>query len=251
MLHQEVVHESLTYGRVPALPDCETLVRTHTSMVRRIAWQVHSRMSSAIALEDLIQIGLLSLVEAAKGFEDRGAAFAPYASTRIRGAMIDHLRREARMCRSGMVSRRELARVRDQIENILHRRASDSEMADAMGLDADAYHAKVASSMSQQLDSIEEVYSDQDAWFADLAAGADSEFEAAELKRDLAICLGALSEREARVLQLYFVEELNLDEIGAVLSVGAARVCQIKRSALLHMRKMLTERRGEDILPFS
>jgi RNA polymerase sigma factor for flagellar operon FliA len=105
--------------------------------------------------------------------------------------------------------------------------------------------------MSQQLDSIEEVYSDQDAWFADLAAGADSEFEAAELKRDLAICLGALSEREARVLQLYFVEELNLDEIGAVLSVGAARVCQIKRSALLHMRKMLTERRGEDILPFS
>lgn len=250
MLHQEVVHESLTYGRVPALADCETLVRTHTSMVRRIAWQVHSRMSSAIALEDLIQIGLLSLVEAAKGFEDRGAAFAPYASTRIRGAMIDHLRREARMCRSGMVSRRELSRVRDQVENTLHRRASDSEMADALGLDPEAYHAKVASSMSQQLDSIEEVYSDHDAWFADLAAGADSAFEAAELKRDLAVCLGAIAEREALVLQLYFVEELNLDEIGAVLGVGAARVCQIKRSALLRMRKMLTERRGEEATPF-
>ncbi len=64
MLHQEVVHETLTYGRAPALPDCDTLVRTHASMVRRIAWQVHSRMSSAIALEDLMQIGLLSLVEA-------------------------------------------------------------------------------------------------------------------------------------------------------------------------------------------
>ena len=67
MLHQEVVHETLTYSRAPALPDCDTLVRTHSSMVRRIAWQVHSRMSSAIALEDLMQIGLLSLVEAAKG----------------------------------------------------------------------------------------------------------------------------------------------------------------------------------------
>ena len=95
MLHQEVVHETLTYSRAPALPDCDTLVRTHSSMVRRIAWQVHSRMSSAIALEDLMQIGLLSLVEAAKGFKDRGATFAPYAATRIRGAMIDHLGAEA------------------------------------------------------------------------------------------------------------------------------------------------------------
>ena len=250
MLHQEIVHESLTYGRAPALPDCETLVRTHASMVRRIAWQVHSRMSSAIALEDLMQIGLLSLVEAAKGFEDRGAAFGPYAATRIRGAMIDHLRREARMCRSGMANRRELARTRDELEHKLHRHATDAEMAEAMGLDAESYHAKVASSVSQQLDSIEEVYSDHDAWFADLAAGADGEYEAAELRRDLAACLAQLSEREAMVLQLYFVEELNLDEIGSVLGVGAARVCQIKRAALIRMHKMMSARHDGDSLPF-
>lgn len=250
MLHQEIVHESLTYGRAPALPDCETLVRTHASMVRRIAWQVHSRMSSAIALEDLMQIGLLSLVEAAKGFEDRGAAFGPYAATRIRGAMIDHLRREARMCRSGMANRRELARTRDELEHKLHRHATDAEMAEAMGLDAESYHAKVASSLSQQLDSIEEVYSDHDAWFADLAAGADGEYEAAELRRDLAACLAQLSEREAMVLQLYFVEELNLDEIGSVLGVGAARVCQIKRAALIRMHKMMSARHDGDSLPF-
>ena len=250
MLHQEIVHESLTYGRAPALPDCETLVRTHASMVRRIAWQVHSRMSSAIALEDLMQIGLLSLVEAAKGFEDRGAAFGPYAATRIRGAMIDHLRREARMCRSGMANRRELARTRDELEHKLHRHATDAEMAEAMGLDAESYHAKVASSVSQQLDSIEEVYSDHDAWFADLAAGADGDYEAAELRRDLAACLAQLSEREAMVLQLYFVEELNLDEIGSVLGVGAARVCQIKRAALIRMHKMMSARHDGDSLPF-
>jgi RNA polymerase sigma factor for flagellar operon FliA len=250
MLHQAVAHETLTYGRAPALPDCETLVRVHSSMVRRIAWQVHSRMSSAIALEDLMQIGLLSLVEAAKGFEDRGAAFGPYAATRIRGAMIDHLRREARMCRSGMASRRELARIRDELEGKLHRRATDAEMAEAMGLDAESYHAKVASSLSQQLDSIDEVYSDHDGWFADLAAGADSEYDAAELRKDLAACLAELAEREALVLQLYFVEELNLDEIGTILGVGAARVCQIKRSALIRMRKMMDDRHGGESLPF-
>lgn len=250
MLHQVVAQETLTYGRAPALPDCETLVRAHSSMVRRIAWQVHSRMSSAIALEDLMQIGLLSLVEAAKGFEDRGAAFGPYAATRIRGAMIDHLRREARMCRSGMASRRELARIRNELEDKLHRHASDAEMAEAMGLDAESYHAKVASSLSQQLDSIEEVYSDHDGWFADLAAGADCEYDAAELRKDLAACLAELAEREALVLQLYFVEELNLDEIGTILGVGAARVCQIKRSALIRMRKMMDGRHGGDSLPF-
>jgi len=159
--------------------------------------------------------------------------------------MIDHLRREARMCRSGMASRRELVRVRDELENKLHRRATDAEMAEAMGLDAESYHAKVASSLSQQIDSIDEVYSDHDSWFADLAAGADGEFEAAELRQNLAECLAELAEREALVLQLYFVEEMNLDEIGAALGVGAARVCQIKRSALTRMRKMMEQRHGD------
>ena len=87
MLHQEVVHETLTYSRAPALPDCDTLVRTHSSMVRRIAWQVHSRMSSAIALEDLMQIGLLSLVEAAKGATiDKASNNEPTDAKRSRGA---------------------------------------------------------------------------------------------------------------------------------------------------------------------
>lgn len=138
----------------------------------------------------------------------------------------------------------------DELENRLHRHATDAEMAEAMGLDAESYHAKVASSLSQQLDSIEEVYSDHDSWFADLAAGADSEYEAAELRKDLSACLSQLAEREALVLQLYFVEELNLDEIGAVLGVGAARVCQIKRSALVRMRKMMEARHGGEPLPF-
>ena len=251
MLHEKVPPEALTYGRKPGqLAASEALIGAHSPMVRRIAWHVHSRMSSAISLEDLIQIGLLSLVEAARTFEERGAAFAPYASTRIRGAMIDHLRREARMCRSGMASRRELAAVRTELEGHLHRKASDAEMTEAMGLDPETYHAKVAASQSQQIDSIDEAYSDHDAWFADLSMGADTALELDELKRDLAECLLALGEREALVLQLYFVEEMNLDEIGEVLGVGAARICQIKRSALVRMREMMAERHGEDSLVF-
>lgn len=241
MQHQ-VATGGLTYGRTPAASNSDAMINTHVPLVRKIAWHVHSRMSSAIALEDLIQIGLLALVEAAKGFEERGAAFAPYAATRIRGAMIDHLRREARMCRSGMANRRELAKIRAGLEATLRRKASDAEMAEAMGLDSDAYHAKVATTQALRLESIDEVYSDHDAWFADIASGADGAIEESELKRDLAECLSNLGERDAMVLQLYFVEELNLDEIGEILGVGAARVCQIKRAALTRMRDMMAGR---------
>ena len=82
-----------TYQRVPAKKSPEALARSHMPLVRKIAWHVHGRVSTAIEVEDLIQIGMIALVEAANGFEDRGHAFATYASVRIRGAMIDHLRR--------------------------------------------------------------------------------------------------------------------------------------------------------------
>ena len=85
----------------PQKLDPAQLVETHSALVRRIAWHVHSRMSSAIEVEDLIQIGLVALVEAAQNFEERGIAFAPYAATRIRGNMVDALRRDARMGRAG------------------------------------------------------------------------------------------------------------------------------------------------------
>jgi RNA polymerase sigma factor FliA len=217
------------------------LIEAHSALVRRIAWHVHSRMSSAIEIEDLIQIGLIALVEAAQNFEDRGLAFAPYAQTRIRGAMVDALRRAARMGRAGMANRRYLAGIRARLEQEYMRPPSDVEMADATGLEPNAYQAMVASTQAVGQESIDDSYSDHDMWFADLADGADTALEKAQLREALVANLGKLSEREAMILQLYFVEELNLDEIGETLGVGAARVCQIKKAALEKMRTMMAE----------
>lgn len=219
--------------------DPARLVQSHSNIVRRIAWHVHSRMSSAIDVEDLMQIGLVALVEAAQNFEDRGIAFAPYAATRVRGAMVDALRRDARMGRAGMANRRYLASIRARLEQEYMRSPSDAEMAGAAGLDASAYHAMAASTQPVGQESIEESYSDHDMWFADLADGADTMMEKAQLREALVENLSKLSEREAMVLQLYFVEELNLDEIGETLNVGAARICQIKKAALDKMRTMM------------
>src|SRR3712207_5411231 len=109
----------ITYQRAPARQSPEALARAHMPLVRKIAWHVHGRVSTAIDIEDLVQIGMVALVEAANGFEDRGHAFATYASMRIRGSMIDHLRRHATLCRSAMARRRQFGDVRRRLENRL------------------------------------------------------------------------------------------------------------------------------------
>ena len=118
----------MTYARKPARPNPAQLVQAHMPLVRKIAWHVHGRVSNAMDVEDLVQIGMVALVEAANGYEDRGHAFSTYAGMRVRGAMIDHLRRHATQARSGMVKRKELARARVELESRLGRAATEAEL---------------------------------------------------------------------------------------------------------------------------
>lgn len=230
-----------TYQRRPGRTNAAQLAETHMPLVRKIAWHVHGRVSSAVDIEDLVQAGMVALVEAANSYEDRGHAFATYATLRIRGGMIDHLRRHAALCRSAMAKRRDIQKTMQKLEALLGRTPNDAEMASAMCLDAGAYRELVDSSMAIHHESLDEIYSDQSMWFASVEDRADDMLEREGLKKALARHIGALPEREALVLQLYFVEEMNLDEIGQTLGVGAARVCQIKKSALDRLRKSLAE----------
>ena len=229
------------YGRMGNANSPERLARQYMPLVRKIAWHVHGRVSSAIEIEDLLQIGMVALVEAANGFEDRGLGFASYAQMRVRGAMIDHLRRHATMTRSAMAQRKTMAGIRNRLEQKLGRAPLESEMSAEMGLDAAAYREVADSCEMAQHSSMDEVYSDQSMWFADVEDRADDVMERESLKAALARCIGQLPQREALVLQLYFVEELNLEEIGATLDIGAARVCQIKKAALDKLREKLRD----------
>lgn len=229
------------YGRRPAQKDLQALIREHMPLVRKIAWHVHGRVASAIDIEDLAQIGMVALVEAANAYEDRGHAFATYASMRIRGAMIDKLRAQANICRSAMGRRRELAAARARLENTLGCRADEGEMAAAMGLDAAAYRALVDGSEAAIHESLDELYSDHSMWFADVEERADDALEREALRDAIEQGIRGLPEREAMVLQLYFVEELNLEEIAEVLGVSGPRVCQIKKAALDKLRGHLAD----------
>ena len=221
------------------------LFRTHNNLVRRIAWHVYARMSTSVELEDLIQTGLMALIECAATYEDRGFAFATYASTRVRGAMIDQLRKEARMTRSAMAGRRKLSETRAKLQQQFMRPPTAFEMAAALAVEIDTYNQMLVSAIPVESDSVDELYSDHDPWFADSSESADVTIEKNQMRALLVTSIADLPEREAMILQMFFVEELNLEEIGQILGVGAARICQIKKSALLKLRQNMEVSDGD------
>lgn len=224
-------------GKNPA----DVLVRDHMPLVRKVAWHVHGRVSSAIDVEDLIQTGMIALIEAARSYEDRGHAFSTYATMRIRGSMIDALRRGAAQGRAAMGKRRVISAARTKFEQTYGRTPVDAEMADALGLDLESYQADAEAARGVHHESIDDLYSDHSMWFADVEDRADDVLERAQLQEIVATAIRTLPDREAMVLQLYFIEEMNLDEIGETLGVGAARACQIKKSALDKVRALIAD----------
>ena len=225
---------------VRAAVDPDRLVRTHLGLVRKIAWHTHARVSTAIDVEELVQTGMVALIEAARNFEDRGqAVFSTYASVRIRGAMIDSLRKHATMCRSALRKRRDLNAARERLSGLLGRPPTHVELATEMEVSEDELQEMLSATQGLRYESIDEVYSDHSIWFASDEPDAFEQLSGNDLKSAIAAAIRELPEREAMVLQLYFVEELNLEEIGQTLGVGAARVCQIKKVALDKVRKRL------------
>lgn len=217
----------------------EALIAEYAPLVRKIAWQVHSRVSRTSDLEDLIQVGLIALIEASRQYEERGFAFATYATTRIRGAMIDQQRREADVGRSAMAAAKQLRTTRETLEQQLRRAPTAAEMADALGLSAEDYFVLEKSATHGRSTSLDEMIDAGQFPFADDRIGAGDACEREDLLGALRQCIGRLSDREQMVLQLYFFEELNLQEIGLALDVSAARVCQIKRDAMARIDAMM------------
>lgn len=232
------------YGRSPKQNAPRQLIEEHMPLVRKIAWHVNGMARGAIDIEDLVQMGMIALVEAANRYEDQGHNFATYAGMRIRGALIDHLRASSNLCRSALNMRKAMRATQEQLSQILCRAPTEAEMAEAMGLDPATYRERADKAQQTQMESMDEVYSEHSMWFADIEDSAEELIEKDQLKALLTASLDQLNEREQLILQLHFVEELNLDEIGKVLDVTAARVCQIKKAALNSLRKTLADQVG-------
>lgn len=234
----------LTYGRSGrARTDLEALTRTHAPLVRRLAWHIHGNVANAIDVEDLIQIGLVALVEAAGSFEDRGqVTFQQYLITRVRGAMIDELRRQATLTRGAMRRRRAYQDAVAALARDTGSRPDDAAVAARLGVSLEKLRTDFAGAEPVMFDSIDDVYADTSSLFASDEPDAFTQLAEADQRAALVEAIAALPEREAQVVQLYYVEELNLEEIGQILGVGSARVCQIKKSAHDRLKKALARR---------
>lgn len=219
----------------------EVLIAEYSPLVRKIAWQVHSRVSRTHDLDDLIQTGLIALIEASRQYEERGYAFSTYATTRIRGAMIDQLRRDADVARSAMAANRRIQSVRAKLEQEFSRAPSSGEMAKALDMNSEAYFHFEQSAQQGRSTSLDEMMEFGSFLFADENEGGLAAVDAADLQGALVRAIEKLGERERLVLQLYFHEDLNLQEIGAALDVSAARVCQIKRDAMAKLQILLRD----------
>ncbi len=220
--------------------DINALIENNMGLVRKIAWHMHGRVKSSIEIEDLIQIGMYGLVTAAQNYiVKEGVSFASYAGIRIRGEIVDHLRRNSNLCRTTIQMQQKYNLSFEKLSRLLQREPKKDEIAEDMNLEEtelDNWEQAFAANTHQSLDS---VYDEFSIWFASNDQSPEDELSEIELRQNLVEALKTLSEREAMLVQLYYVEELNVYEIAEVLEITTGRVSQIKKSAISKLREFI------------
>ena len=220
-------------GYPEQIPNVEGLISGHMDLVRKIAWHMHGRVGSAIEIDDLIQIGYFGLVTAAQKYSVKeGASFASYAVLRIRGAIVDHLRKSSNLCRTTIQMQQKTKMVEASLLKKLHRSPSRQEISDELGIKIGEFDEWERAFAANVHTSIDAVYDEFSMWFVSKDSSPEQKFNEADLRKSLRMSLEDLSEREALVIQLYYVEELNVYEIAEVLDVTTGRISQIKKSAI-------------------
>ena len=230
-------------GYPEQIPDVEGLISGHMDLVRKIAWHMHGRVGSAIEIDDLIQIGYFGLVTAAQKYSVKeGASFASYAVLRIRGAIVDHLRKSSNLCRTTIQMQQKTKLVEASLLKKLHRSPSRQEISDELGIKIDEFDEWERAFAANVHTSLDAAYDEFSIWFVSKDSSPEQKLNEADLRKSLRMSLEDLSQKEALVIQLYYVEELNVYEIAEVLDVTTGRVSQIKKSAISKLRKSMDQR---------
>ena len=217
--------------------DVDEVIKSNTNLVKKIAWHIYGRASHAIEIEDLMQIGFAALVNAAQQYTRKeGATFATYASIRIKGDIIDHLRKASNLCRTTISMKKRYNKVITELQSKLFREPTSEEISKAMGISEVEFREWERAFQANSHESLDSVYDQYSVWFASVEDSPEELLNDKDLKEVLKQALKQLSGNEAMVIQLYYVEELNVMEIAEVLDVSSGRVSQIKKSAIANLR---------------
>lgn len=221
------------------------LITTHAQLVKRIAQYLMTRLPPSVQTEDLIQAGMLGLLEAAKHYDaSKGASFETYASIRIRGSMLDEIRKNDWVPRSVHRNTRLISEMVRKIENEMGRDARDNEVALRLNLTLEDYHQMVQDTNSIRIFGFEDIGMTEDTFSEGISESSLGPLEGVQyedFRSNLAKGIAGLPERERLVLSLYYEEELNLREVGEMLGVSESRASQIHSQAMLRLQHRLKE----------
>ena len=216
------------------------LVKDNITLVKKIAWHLHGRVSSIIDIEDLIQIGMLGLISAAQNYiPQKDASFSSYANIRIKGEILDYLRKNSNLCRATIKMKKMSEKASLMLRHKLGREPHNNEIAKELMMTTEKYYEWTNAFEANVIRSLDDSYDEYSQWFVTKEMNPEENINHTELRNGLKEVLGKLEGNEALIIQLYFVEELNVYEIAEVMNVSTGRVSQIKTSAIKRLRENL------------
>ena len=244
--------ESYQAGSRHQAIEVSEVVEEYAPLVKKIALHLMARLPHTVQLSDLIQSGLIGLLEAARQYDpSHGASFSTYAGIRIRGAMIDELRRGDWAPRSVHRNQRLIKKSIEHLETVLGREPSDTEVALDLNMTMTEYNALLQDSLCCQVLSVEEdginglgeIVDEGDSVEKSLCgggmAGPHIEAEREQFLQHLSHQIAMLPERQRLILSLYYDEEMNMKEIGLILDLSESRICQIYARTTLALQKKM------------
>ena len=222
--------------RVPA----DQLIEGHTNLVKKYAFFYAGRVQKAVEVEDLLQVGMIGLIEAAHNYKPKdGVSFESYARLRIKGSIVDYLRKSSNLCRTTVKQKQDTDKAKRLLELKLGRFPSPDEVAEELQITLSEMASRehsFAANQNQSIDEVTELYGD---FIFSVEPNVEDKIFNGELKSYLREAIGQLNQQQVLVVELYYVKELNVYEIAEILSVSTGRVSQIKSAAIAALRKTI------------
>lgn len=232
--------QDLSLYRSNSKPVASDPLAEYAPLVKQVALHLSARLPASVDVDDLIQVGMMGLLEALQNYDaSKGAQFETFAKLRVRGAMLDEMRRFSTLPRSVMTSIRDINQANGELEQQLGRPAKDAELAEYMGLTLTELQDQKGRNYNYQTVHVE----DQPEGVEPALSGLmpSKQVDEAAFQQALAQAISELPEREQLIFALYYDEELNLKEIAAVLEVSESRVCQIQGGSVKKLRQKLVD----------